>query len=101
MRRFHTTHSRAHVCHPAFPKIALPSHCGVVQAGLLFGASQQCIPIEIERKCICTKCRSEDILEFVKGDCSGAVTEQQISKRIMWRERSMGTVISQPAKLNH
>ena len=26
MRRFHTTHSRAHVCHPAFLKIALPSH---------------------------------------------------------------------------
>jgi len=44
------------------------------QAGLLFGASQKCIPIEIERECICTKCRGEDTLEFGKGDRSGAVT---------------------------
>ena len=49
------------------------------QAGPLFGARQQCVPIEIERECICTKCRSEDIFEFIKGDRSGAVTEQSKS----------------------
>ncbi|SRR5258706_605198 len=47
--------------------------------------ASKCIPIEIERECLCTKCRSENTLEFVKGDRSRAVTAQQVSSRFIRR----------------
>jgi hypothetical protein len=78
----YTTHSQAHARHLAFLKRAVPSHWDKSGRAIM-GAGQLCIPIEIERECVCTKCCSEYAFELVKGDRSRAVTEGQISHGFM------------------